>query len=276
MIIRNQKINQGQLRGVISAADAQGREISTDAWQKFLAHNPDRIQRPDRVLKREGKNSVFVKERVLTGIDVVVKTHVNSSKFEIFKPARAFKNYRTAARLNEFGVACEYPLGGLIRRGVFFRTASVYLTQYVNDSDNLKNVLKAGLHFTFKDRRSMAGQMAEIFAGLHRAGYWHRDAKNTNMLVSKDANGFKVQLIDLDGVHRYLPGLSRLFRYRAMVTLAASLLPFKQVTRTDYLRCFTLYCNLTGLGQNRRKDIFRELAGLVQARSKERQTRYGY
>jgi len=275
MIIRNQNINQGQLHGVVSGADAQGREISADAWRKFLAHDPDKIQRPDRVLKREGKNSVFVKERVLTGIDVVVKTHVNSSKFEIFKPTRAFKNYRTAAKLNEFGIACEYPLGGFVRREGLFKTVSVYMTQYVSDSDNLKNVLKAGQRFTFKDRRSMAAQIAEIFAGLHEAGYWHRDAKNTNMLVYKNENGFKVQLIDLDGVHRYLPGLSHLFRYRAMVTLAASLLPFKQVTPTDYLRCLALYCNLTGLGHNRRKDIFKELAAMVQARFKQRQARYG-
>ena len=63
----------------------------------------------------------------------------------------------------------------------------------------------------------------------------------------------------MDGIKRYLlPSRSR--QYRSLWQLAASLISVPGINRTDYLRTFTAYCNLTGLGPSQRRPLYRYLA----------------
>jgi hypothetical protein len=55
-------------------------------------------------------------------------------------------------------------------------------------------------------------------------------------------------------------------RFRAMWHLGASLLNIPAVSRTDYLRTFTAYCELTGIAAERRKRLFREIAAKARVK----------
>ena len=110
-------------------------------------------------------------------------------------------------------------------------------------------------------KEGMCIQIATIFASLHNCGLRHRDAKAQNLLVTPAHGGdsCKVSLLDLDGVKSYVVKTSSV-RFRPLSKLAATLLSFGDVNMTDYLRTFTIYCNLTGIDVCRRKEIFREIS----------------
>jgi hypothetical protein len=70
----------------------------------------------------------------------------------------------------------------------------------------------------------------------------------------------KVLLIDLDGIKRYKPLICRRRdRFRAFVNLGASLTRAGGLNKTDYLRAFKIYCNLTGLEKDTRKRLCKYL-----------------
>jgi heptosyltransferase-1 len=76
-----------------------------------------------------------------------------------------------------------------------------------------------------------------------------------------------VFLTDVDGVKPYFLW-RKSQRFRSLWQLAASLLSVPAVSRTDYLRCFTRYCNLTGIEVSHRRVIFLWLSGKAKAKSR--------
>ena len=48
--------------------------------------------------------------------------------------------------------------------------------------------------------------------------------------------------------------------FRGLAKLASTLIWHGGINRTDYLRAFMVYCNLTALDKERRKEVFRRLA----------------
>ena len=99
-----------------------------------------------------------------------------------------------------------------------------------------------------------------MLASLHKNGLWHRDSKASNFIVCKDnQDKYRILLVDMDGIKRYLlPSRGR--QFRSLWRLAASLMPVAGINRTDYLRTFTAYCNLTGLEPSQRRPLYRHLA----------------
>lgn len=274
MFVSYEKICQGKFKAMVSKASRSGHVLAVNEWRTFLQQLPQITQNPDRVFKTEGADSVILKYSLMDqfGLNAVIKTHQSNGLLSFLKPARAFKNFKIASRLARLEIPAEYPLGAFVFRDGLKRT-SIYITEYFSEGVDLKNFLRSGTDMPYALRVSLASQLADTFARLHQARLWHRDAKHTNILLVSSTSGIKANLIDLDGIRRYPLGISGPFRYRSLITLAASLIPFGQVSMIDYWRTFEIYCDRTGIARADRKYIFRELVGLAMMRSRLREAK---
>ena len=265
-------------RGVL--CDVKGRRFSREEWAACLAGPQMLLEGADQILKEDGPAFVGVTNLVVGGHDlrVVVKRHNPAPGFRTFfrslRSGRGLRNLRTALRLVKLDIPVALPLAALQQRYGPFVRQSIYITEYIDNSDHLYNFAMKQSSRTPAEklavRNQLYRQIAAILAGLHRNGLWHRDAKATNFLVAKAAGGqYKLCLVDMDGIKRYMVR-RRCRRLRPLCQLAASLMGVGGVNRTDYLRVFTFYCNLTGVDLAKRRELFRELAGLAQTELKRK------
>ena len=111
----------------------------------------------------------------------------------------------------------------------------------------------------YKLKKELSMQIARIFASLHKASLWHRDAKAGNFIVRNNSqNEIKILLIDMDGIKPYRIRRNAV-RFVCFVRLATSILWLRAINTTDYLRTFIIYCNLSNLEESKRREIFVDL-----------------
>jgi len=265
-------------RGVL--CDVKGRRFSQGEWAACLADPEMLPQNAEKILKDDGPGWVGVTNLAVAGhrLRVVVKRHNPAPGFRIFfrslRCGRGLRNLRTALRLVKLDIPVALPLAALQQRCGPFVTQSIYITEYIDNSDHLYNLAVKQLSQAPAEkpalRKQLCPQVAAILAGLHNNGLWHRDAKATNFLVSRTTGGeYKVRLVDMDGIKRYFVR-RKCRRLRPLWQLAASLMSVDGVNRTDYLRVFNFYCNLTGVDTSKRRGLFDELAVLARADLKRR------
>jgi tRNA A-37 threonylcarbamoyl transferase component Bud32 len=150
---------------------------------------------------------------------------------------------------------------------------SIYISEYVEGA-NLHEFLKdmqAQSAERYRIMRELCRKMAEIFAKLRRYGFWHRDAKATNFVVSRNSNGeYNITITDVDGIK---PNFSRSMdrQMRGLWQLAASVIGLPGITRTVYLRTFEMYCDEVGIAKELRKDIYYRLAEKAETKFEQRQ-----
>jgi tRNA A-37 threonylcarbamoyl transferase component Bud32 len=267
----------GGIRGIAALTDSAGRVLSKDDWIACLSEQGEFERNPQEVLKQDGSESVIVKTLKVGSarINAIVKTRLEKNYcdglWSCMWAHRALRNFRKAVLLKNAGITAEIPLAALWEKKQSFTKKSIYITEYVSDSASLHWFAKRDLP-TLTDlpavKKYLAHQLAGCLADLHCNGLWHRDAKPSNILVHKDQDGrYKLTLIDLDGIKPYcgLRTFSR--RFRPFAHLAALRLVSPLIYRTDCLRTFKIYCNLTGVGKAVRKRFFRRLVnGLTEKR----------
>jgi hypothetical protein len=265
----------GGLCGIVALSDSAGHVFSAADWATCLAE-PERLQRePYEILKCDGETSVIVKIINIGAAEVnaVVKTRLGKKCPFSFRLDRAIRNFEKAIFLNDAGIPAEIPLAALRQKRNIFSEKSIYITHYVSQSASLYWFVKrnlAGLPNQPAIKRHLAHRLAILFAALDNKGFWHRDAKPSNVLVYKDDDGqYDLMLIDLDGIKPY--GGLRTFnrRFRPFGHLAALRMISPLIYTTDCLRTFTIYCNLTGVNKARRKRLFRRLVNGLAAKRLE-------
>ncbi len=261
----------GGYRALVALSDSEQNSFTAQDWSECLCDPAALTSRPDRVIKSEKDSSVLVKTIAVakTPLTVIVK-HARRPRglkglCRSLLPARAVRNFHTALRLRRDSIPAVMPLAAIDKSEYLFCTAeSIYVTGFLSDSrdlywflrDNMDCLEAGGL----KLKKQLALQIAEIFAGLHNNGLWHRDAKAGNFLVQTDtAAGLKVTLVDMDGIKPYRFISSRSRRFRQFAKLASTILWNPAINMTDYLRAFTHYCNLTGIENDQRHKVFRWL-----------------
>jgi hypothetical protein len=96
---------------------------------------------------------------------------------------------------------------------------------------------------------------------LNENRMWHRDAKAGNFLVDFNEGTYRISLLDMDGIKAYpVKFFAGKLRVRTLAKLASTMMWNPFVTRSDYLRTLTLYCNLAGINKGKRKKLFKDIS----------------
>jgi heptosyltransferase-1 len=260
----------GGWSGQVALVDSSGNRFGVEDWASCLAEITSLCGHGDRIIKSDAGTVVSVHSLNISDkiFPVVIKTQDMQPGLRnlgrSLLPARAIRNFRTAMRLYRSNVPVARPLAALSQKTGPFTIQSIYITEYIQNCGNLHTFLRDNASPVSSAnaalKRELCGQIASIFASLHNASLWHRDAKASNFLVHLDRNGrYVITLVDMDGIKPYgfRPGG---VRFRCLAKLAATLLWHRAINTTDYLRTFTIYSNLTGLVRSERLRIFRTLA----------------
>lgn len=153
----------------------------------------------------------------------------------VLRGTRSAVNFAAAVRLVEAGFLTAEPLVMLERRG--FTGDCWFITEKIErltDLDTLATSVWSGMaaRELFTSKRSVICALIELLDGFKGHGIWHRDFKASNVTLTFDGESPKVWIVDLDGLS-FRGGHDR---WRMWVRLAASLVGYRSVTRTDCLR----------------------------------------
>jgi hypothetical protein len=255
----------------------RGKNFSQHDWNDCLSQPNSLFEDIEKIIKMGSQNYVAVKNLPIrdTTLRVVIKRQYVTAGFRQFfrslRPGKALRNFRTALRLKSCGIEVASPFAALQQRRSLRTRQSIYITEFLTDSSNLhafaagrlSSISRAG---QYEIKTQISRQLASVLASLHSRRLWHRDSKASNFVVYKDSRDkYKILLADMDGIKRYvLPSRSR--RLRPLWHLAASLMSVPHINRTDYLRTFYAYCDLTGLDPSLRRPLYRLLARRAQAK----------
>lgn len=260
----------GNWHGLVADRDSAGNDLPLEEWADMLRDPLELLENPLEDLKPDGL-AVVISKKLSFGsasIKAVIKAQeygMNSSDFfSSLMPPKSLRNFKTAAKLCKHNIPTARPLAALWHKNGVKVTHSVFISEYIPESENLywyvREHLSVGGRKAFVEKKQLSIQAADIFSSLHRARLWHRDAKAGNFLVRKLPGGQPyLMLVDMDGIKPYVFA-ARTSRYRSLSKLAATIMWSDSVYMTDYLRTFMFYCNLTGVDESRRLELFRRLA----------------
>jgi hypothetical protein len=248
--------------GLVALSDSKGSRFTAAGWAESLA---DINQLCTGGVK---KKSAIVKDIEVDGhkISVAIKRHTTGSgprnTARSFAKPKAIRNFNTAAKLLTNGISTAHPLAAIERKNGPATLESIYISEYLNDSQELYFFMRD--HFADSEdklelKKSIFSQIGRIFAALHKAGLWHRDAKASNIVVYKENDGeYKAALVDMDGIKRYCFRKNEQ-RYRWFSKLAATIEGAGTINMSDHLHCFNVYCRLSGIDETKRDEMFKKL-----------------
>lgn len=166
----------------------------------FIASIPDRFEKDEGVVIHKGRNELRKIE--YNGQGFVVKSFhcpnlINRFVYGIFRPSKAKRSYEHAEIYLKLGVGTPQPVGYInIRKGILFDKSFyvsalstcpyVYNDLFAQKFDYEEDVLRAIGHAT---------------AVLHEHGYAHKDYGRGNILFGKDADGIKIEIVDLNRMY---------------------------------------------------------------------------
>jgi lipopolysaccharide heptosyltransferase I len=254
--------------GLVALSDSAGNPLPRMEWTRWLAH-PARLLRDCETTLKQHRYSRVVVKTVSTNsgqLSLALKHRTIPPAIRgllgTLQPAKAMREFRTAVRLLEAGVPTVWPLAGLQKKKLVLTTQSLFISEYTANSLNLHDFLTTDLARLPGTRRSLCRQAAQILASIHKLGLFHRDTKATNFVVCPTTPGqYQLKLADMDGIKRYLVRPAKC-RWRPLWRLATSVAHL--ATRTELFRSFSIYCDLTGVKPDRRREIFHQLAAQVQ------------
>jgi len=269
----------GGWRGWVAVRAGGRDQFSKSGWEKLLAKPEKLLEGAQQTLKVEGLNTVTVKYLDIggKGVKAVIKRRRSGAGvrgiFRSMGAAHAIRNFIAAVKMKQYGLPVAAPLAAVYHKRFLFCDESIYISEYVegtNLHEFLRN-MRAGGEERYWIMRELCGKMAEIFAELHKNNLWHRDAKATNFVVNQDGEGeYQITITDVDGIKQYL-SRSEDRQMQGLRQLAASVMGFAGITRTDYLRMFETYCDEVRIPEEQRGDIFRRLARKAQAKYRLKQ-----
>ncbi len=217
--------------------------VAVEKWSNLnfepekLTQNPDKIFKSDNgsitALKKIGENDFVIKK---TAAGAGLKAVAN-----LFRAPKSLKNFYLAVLLKQKGIEVAEPVAALWHK----TRGNIYITEYIPGSLDLYNVAfgkDAKILTDFSARKAVIRQTAHMIAKLHKADFWHRDAKAGNFIVYNDTSTYKAKLIDLDGIKQN-PKRRSQNRIRTLAKLAETLMRFKTVNFTDLYRGFLFYCD---------------------------------
>jgi serine/threonine protein kinase len=236
-----------------------------EAWIDALSDIGALLADPIEIFRDHGNSTVMRKDINIAGktVSVIVKHEKSSNNLRTWlrtlRPAKSFRFLKTVSELEAQHIPTVKPLAAMQKNIGVSATESILITEYTQQSEDLYWFMRKH-HPSFSIKKAMSAQIAQILANMHKGGLWHRDAKAQNFLVTPLAkdDSVKLSLLDLDGIKGYGIRMGK-SRYRPLAKLAATLLSFGDINKTDYLRTFRIYCKLTGIDTKIGNRIFRRL-----------------
>lgn len=260
-------------------------DADLDAWRDMLTalirrvgDDPDGVApSPDTEVLKHARTGRVVRT-VLTGDrtrwDVVCKYDGRSrgaaDRLVRASLSRHRRDWRRALALMRAGIATARPVALMYRsrrpRG------SMLVVEYLADAQDLDRVVLTMLPRVPARRvravkSALIAPIVDMLAGLRDAGFYHRDLKASNLLVTDwDGSGGapRVWVVDLEGLHRGVAASYRA-RWRPVIRLAASLASYDAVTRTDCARFLRAYLPRVGIPADQWKTHWRRLADRAAA-----------
>lgn len=257
--------------GYVALRGSNGQRYEPGHWRRALVKTDKLCDAPETVIKRHDGRTVVCKDLDIGGesVKVVIKSQRKKPNFKnlcrsILMP-QGLRAFKMAQKLCSEGISTAWPLAALKKKQGAVTIENIFITEYIPDSMNLYHFVREKISQQpskdqFALKKSISEQIANILAAMHNAGLWHRDAKAGNFLVRKtEDDSFRILLVDMDGIKPYRFKRHE-SRYRSLAKLASTLIWHGGVSRTDYLRTFRIYCELTGLPRSRSKEPFRDIA----------------
>ncbi len=264
----------GGWRGWVAVRAAGRERFSKEEWLELLGEPERMLEGAERTLKDDGCNTVVIKYLAIggKGVKAALKRHRRGRGvrefFRSFGAPRSMRNFIAAVKISQYGLPAAAPLAALHRSRFGWCAQSIYISEYV-EGVNLYEFIK-NMRGDFQQRyriiSRLTEQMADILAGLHERGLFHRDAKATNFMVTGDGpDNYRLVLTDLDGIKQYF-GRRKICQMRPLWRLASSVMNLANIRRTDYLRMFRAYCDRVGIPAEQRGELLRELAAKATAK----------
>ncbi len=240
-----------------------------EKWADLVLDPEELTQKPELVFKLEKGNITAVKKIEFNGkkISFVVKKTVKprglKALADILRAPKSLRNFYLAILLKQKNIEVAEPVAALWHK----KEGSIYITEYIPDSLNLyeivsgknKEILK-----TFSMRKTIIRQIAGVIAKLHKANFWHRDAKAGNFIIYKDGGIYKVKLVDLDGIKQDSSNKPE-NHIRTLSKLAETIIRYKSVNFTDLYRGFLIYCDAMQITGDEQAELFRKVERAVVA-----------
>ena len=167
------------------------RPLLTPAARAILAD-------PDGFLETRAKLFKTSRSSTVGRADGLVLKRFNLRKIEslfkdLFRPSRARRAFRKAYHLELAGIATPRPLAAADRRVGGLLLRSYLLMEEIIGAVDLGAYLRGGR----APERQLIRQAAALVAKLHEEGFFHRDLKESNLVLGADG---KLSVIDLEGL----------------------------------------------------------------------------
>ena len=250
------------------------------AWLTQLTGDPSSL--PDYTVLKYSPGSGVFRARLACAdksIHVIAKRSGALTSFQrlmgVWRTARARRDFEQAFTLIRAEIDTALPLAWIERRRP--KRESWLVTQFVPDLVDLDQVALT-LLARLETKRARAVKdgittaLVELLDRFDRHRLHHRDLKASNILLQAwdgTVGPVRAWVVDLDGLQRpRIRATSR--RWKRLTRLAASLLGYTTVTRTDYFRFLQAYVdrrasrsdasNRPGPTRNHCRALFRKLA----------------
>ena len=259
---------------------------SPEAWTQLLQpllNDPTRLT-GYAPIKYSDKGEVF-RATLAWGdqhLDVVCKRFVTRGWRRhlpaSLQPSKVRTNVDRSLLLLNSGIATAIPLATMEHKSG--RRDSWLISEFVPDLVDLDQLamvhlpqLDQGQHHAAK--RAVTNATVDLIIRMEREGLHHRDFKATNVLLTGWEDGpekVRPWLIDLEGLQTdRLRGESA--RWRPFVRLAASLLGYRTINRSDYVRFLQVYLERQSENPAGWKNHMRTLSKLAADYNRDAQKR---
>lgn len=175
------------------------------AWRGFVATLPRRFAREGTVV-HQGRNEL--RRTTVAGVDVVIKAFripnfVNRVAYGLLRPSKARRSYEYAFRLRRLGIGTPRPVAYYTERNGLLFGRSYYLCQTSECPYTYADLSKRH----FPEEEAILRAIARTTARMHENGLLHKDYSRGNILFRPEADGVRIEVIDLNRIRFGTVGL---------------------------------------------------------------------
>ena len=135
----------------------------------------------------------------LEGIKCVVKSFkvphlVNRIAYTHVREGKAKKSYTNALKLQALYVSTPEPIGII----EFFKSGLLSESYFISVYEPYDFTIREVFHHKVENTQNILKEFAHFSYDIHQKGVWHVDYSLGNILITKQTNGYKFSLVDIN------------------------------------------------------------------------------